>query len=664
MGRVHDIIAVHGVGEQRRGDTLVRFAKRFYKGVRWQVQEAGEDPNEVELFGSYEDNYMEVHYRDEIFRVWEDSWESSFTPPSAGSVLDWLGLWSSQFLNRAWLQWRGKESRPQARGPLSIMLWVPILLFALTLVSPLLAGVFWLWAARDQVNYQKEHNDEIDARRLIRYRFATGLALTVTTPLIVCMYLMARIGRAGAGLPIVGTLLNKVGQTIEDLVVGVLGDILLYVFDPIQAAFIRGSLEQKVQEARDRAKEEGREPSIHIIGHSMGSVIAYEVVSRSLPPDLRRSVKTLCTMGTVMDMVRYILGGQGLVQAERVRFSKDIPKEKQGDTYPRWLNLFARNDPATGFSPLLEFGQDPTNRPVCSTSSGHSTYWTDVRGVYRPFLAWVARNNPVFDKTSPPPPLSCQTSIVKDVRDILLKLAVLVGVIVVVAGIGAWHFDVSLADVSNELYDLARDTSLPWPLSWLVIGLAWLLARLITLILNLPGWYLKWLIGLGVALLVWAVLALPTLFRSLWRRVEYRQRAPLDRGASLNYWNGALEGIGAIYEVALRKQGIWTVHDFLVTAARPKGMVQLTRTLDVPEEWVKARARQANLMRLRGVGPRYAALLLAAEVDSMATLGQQERGELTERLKSRRDAVGLVSTPTEQEVEGWIQRAKTLRDVV
>ena len=39
------------------------------------------------------------------------------------------------------------------------------------------------------------------------------------------------------------------------------------------------------------------------------AVIAYEVVSRSLRKGLLPGIKSLCTMGTVLDMVRYILGG-------------------------------------------------------------------------------------------------------------------------------------------------------------------------------------------------------------------------------------------------------------------------------------------------------------------------------------------------------------------
>jgi len=662
---IHDILVVHGIGTQRRGHTLTSFSSRFYRGVRWQVQKAGKDPNDVKLFGHFQENRMEVHYEDEVFRLWEISWERSFRLPSPGSVLDWQGLWSSQFLNRAYRQWRGKKSQPQGRGPWSRVWWLPILLLDLTLIFPLAVVAFWLWAANAQVKYQKENKEEIDPNILMRHRFATGLALTATTPLLMGLHVLARLGRVGAALPVVGGVLDKMSQLIELVVVAVLGDILIYIFDPVQASFIRGDLEQAVQEARDLADKRGDEPSIHIVGHSMGSVIAYEAISRSLDAELRKSVKTLCTMGTIMDMVRYVLGAGGLEHVAQARFGSDIPKDGQekGD-YPRWLNFFARNDPATGFSKLLEFGDDAVNRPVCSTSQGHSTYFGDVQGMHRPLLAWIVPDHPVFDQKPPAPPPDCQTSIVKDLRGPLGKFLALILVIAVTAWVGTLYFDAPLAEVADELYQVARDASLPWPLSWLAIGLAWLLANTITLLIHLPGWYVKWLKGLVVILPVWFVLALPSLFMILLRQVEYRVRAPLDKGATLNYWVGALREVGPVYEAALRKEGMWTARDFLTAAARPNGPARLAGMLSMPEDWVMERARQANLMRLRGAGPMVAALLQAANVDSLATCGQQDAGALTRKLKERKDEVGLVSTPTAEQVGRWIESAQRLKDVV
>jgi hypothetical protein len=392
----------------------------------------------------------------------------------------------------------------------------------------------------------------------------------------------------------------------------------------------------------------------------MGSVIAYEVASYSLNPELRRGVKTLCTMGTVLDMIRYILGGEGLVLAEQVRFGQDIPREAQGKAYPRWLNLFARNDPAAGFSPLLEF-KGATNRPVCSTSKGHSTYWNDRRGVICTFLAWVARGNPIFDKPVPPPPLSCQTSIAKDFGMAAAQLLLFVGLVVGAALVGSWQFDVNLTDLANELDRLLRNVALPWPLSWLALALVWLLANLMTLIVSLPGWYLKWLLWIGVALGIWVVLALPTVFKSLWHHREVQRLVPTAPGSNLDYWVGVLEKMGPIYELTLRKRGIWTVRDFLVAVARPGGLTRLAGILGVSEEWALERARQANLMRLSNVDPEQARSLLLSGIDSLAALSQQEHGSMSEQMAP---SFGLQRPPAGEQLGRWIEEAKTLQDVI
>jgi hypothetical protein len=658
MPRTHDILAVHGVGEQLRGDTLVTFAEGFYDAVRQAVQEAKQDPNqEVKLLGRYQENYMEVHYRDEIFRLWEISWERSFKVPSARKVLSWLWQWGSLYLSWAYAGRREAEMEPHGRGPLPRSLLLLFALLDLTLFVPLLAALYWLWAAARQVRYQKAYSDQVASDILTRRHLATGLALALCVPIIAGLQLLARLGRAGAGLPFVGGLATRMAQSIEDLVIGSLGDVMLYIFDSVQAAFIRGELEQIVEKVYEEAIEEGREPLIHIIGHSLGSVIAYEAVSYSLKPELRQSVKTLFTMGTVLDMIRYVLSSGGMVLEERVRFGQDIPLKKQGDTYPRWLNLFARNDPATGFGPLLEFDGDPTNWPVRSTPQGHSTYWSDVRGVHRPFLAWVARGNPVLEKLPSPPPPDSQSSILKDVAQRALKLLALVPLVAAVAL--AW--DQRGSQVEGQLSDAA----LPWPLSWLATVLIWLLSSPADLVGRLPQWYLLWLLWLGALSLLWVLfLGLPTLLRGLWRRFDYRRRVPLDKGARLDYWTTALKDMGPDHVLALRKKGIWTLHDFLVAAVHPGGPERLARVLDVSQEQVLEWARQANLMRLRGVGPERAALLMAAGVDSLTTLSQQERGALVDRMRPALKGVDLPRMPAGKQVEEWIARARTLRDVI
>jgi hypothetical protein len=359
--------------------------------------------------------------------------------------------------------------------------------------------------------------------------------------------------------------------------------------------------------------------------------------------------------------VRYIMDGEGLVQAEQVRFGVDIPQEKQKDgSCPRWLNLFARNDPATGFVRLQEFGEDAKNLPVPSTSKSHSTYWIDTRYVYHPYLALIAPGNAVFDKPMSPPPLKLQTSLTQDVLKILGKLLALVALVMAAITLGNWYFDTDLRDIADRLDESVQG----WPLSWLISAPFYWLADWRKLFSGLPGRYLQWLLWLLYALLAWVVLALPTIFKLLWRRIEYRRYVPLGKGAYMNYWCNKLDKVGAIYTVALRKQGIWTVHDFLVAAVRPGGVQRLARTLHVSEEWVLERARQANLMRLGSVGPTQASQLLSAGIRSLEQLAQQGSVELPDEAVSFGIATGVQQDEAwQRQVAGWSKKAQKVKDL-
>ncbi|MCP4514687.1 MAG: DUF4332 domain-containing protein, partial [Delftia sp.] len=237
---------------------------------------------------------------------------------------------------------------------------------------------------------------------------------------------------------------------------------------------------------------------------------------------------------------------------------------------------------------------------------------------------------------------------------ILGWLLALTALLVVIITLATWSFDTNLAEIADDADTFVSDRSLSWPLPWLIrTPIRWL-ADWRKLFTSLPGYYAQWMLWLLYALLVWLVLALPTLVKLVWRRIEYRRRVPLGKGAFMNYWSNTLDKVGAVYTVALRKKGIWTVHDFLVAVVRPGGVQRLTRALDVSEEWILDRARQANLMRLGGVGPTQASWLISAGVHSLAQLAQQDGDDLA----------GKMAQARQETVEGWIKQAQQVQDVI
>lgn len=70
-------------------------------------------------------------------------------------------------------------------------------------------------------------------------------------------------------------------------------------------------------------------------------------------------------------------------------------------------------------------------------------------------------------------------------------------------------------------------------------------------------------------------------------------------------------------------------------------------------------------MRVKGIGPKSAALLLDAGVDTVVELAHRNAVNLTAKLTDVNEAGGMmVDMPSEKEVAGWIAQAKELPRVV
>jgi predicted flap endonuclease-1-like 5' DNA nuclease len=92
----------------------------------------------------------------------------------------------------------------------------------------------------------------------------------------------------------------------------------------------------------------------------------------------------------------------------------------------------------------------------------------------------------------------------------------------------------------------------------------------------------------------------------------------------------------------------------MAAVVRKDGQARLASLLDVPEWMVLQWARQANLMRVAGVGFEEAGLLQDGGVATLEALGGESREGLVERQPGLADC----------RVEEWIAQARTLRDVV
>ena len=112
----------------------------------------------------------------------------------------------------------------------------------------------------------------------------------------------------------------------------------------------------------------------------------------------------------------------------------------------------------------------------------------------------------------------------------------------------------------------------------------------------------------------------------------------------------------------LARAGVATTEDLLDLCAEPKGCDDVAEASGLRREAVLAWARQADLMRIDGVGPLYSGLLAAAGVDSLTELGRRDAEALTETLDeiNGRRRLTRISPPPAM-VGKWIAQAGTTR---
>ena len=81
----------------------------------------------------------------------------------------------------------------------------------------------------------------------------------------------------------------------------------------------------------------------------------------------------------------------------------------------------------------------------------------------------------------------------------------------------------------------------------------------------------------------------------------------------------------------------------------------------VSEERILYDAKKLDLMRVKGVGQKYATLLLASGVDTVPELATRNAANLAKKLAEGNATEEIVvELPSEDRVAGWIAQAKEL----
>ncbi|MDQ4077256.1 MAG: DUF4332 domain-containing protein [Chloroflexota bacterium] len=134
-----------------------------------------------------------------------------------------------------------------------------------------------------------------------------------------------------------------------------------------------------------------------------------------------------------------------------------------------------------------------------------------------------------------------------------------------------------------------------------------------------------------------------------------------DRGSFTSV--KVLHGVGETHVQRLREAGIETVSDLLAATATPEGRRRL-EVNDLSLAQLRRWSREADLLRLHGVGPGQIALLNIVGVHSTAELATQEPSLLFSHLREAAQERGDVAPPPLAWAESWIEQAKHIPPVV
>lgn len=122
-----------------------------------------------------------------------------------------------------------------------------------------------------------------------------------------------------------------------------------------------------------------------------------------------------------------------------------------------------------------------------------------------------------------------------------------------------------------------------------------------------------------------------------------------------------IEGIGEKYADCLAQAGIGSTTTLLAKGATRAGRRSIARISGVTGHRVLAWVNRADLFRIKGVGKEYSDLLEASGVDSVPELALRNAAHLHGKMAEVNESKSLVRRlPNLTEVRSWIAQAKKL----
>ena len=126
-----------------------------------------------------------------------------------------------------------------------------------------------------------------------------------------------------------------------------------------------------------------------------------------------------------------------------------------------------------------------------------------------------------------------------------------------------------------------------------------------------------------------------------------------------------IEGIGNKYATKLKMVGISTTAALLEKGRTPQGRKDIAEKSGITKTLILEWVNLADLFLIKGVGEEYSDLLEEAGVDTVVELAQRNPANLYASVVDVNKKKKLVrKLPTEDQIRDWVKQAKKLPRVV
>jgi hypothetical protein len=131
-----------------------------------------------------------------------------------------------------------------------------------------------------------------------------------------------------------------------------------------------------------------------------------------------------------------------------------------------------------------------------------------------------------------------------------------------------------------------------------------------------------------------------------------------QRSISMAYKIAEFKGVTGHVAEVFKSLGIADAEQLLLVLTDPAQREALQNKLGVDDRFLREMGEQADLTRVKGIGPSYAELLTLAGVHSVADLRAANGTQLMNQLVKTSETFGVKRVPKPEEVAGWIEASQ------